>query len=174
MSRLGKIPLAVPQGVKINASGAHVHVEGPKGTATEVIERQALVMQDMGAAFGRINSEFTGPAITRHINILARLGKLPPIKVDGKVVALKYSSPLARAQYMEEVNAMRGLREENALHAQIDPSEAARLDRGAMQRRQAALTGIEMKYVHDDETVQAITTQIAEAQTAMDATAEGA
>ncbi|MEE8311512.1 MAG: 50S ribosomal protein L6 [Candidatus Binatia bacterium] len=31
MSRLGKIPLAVPQGVKINASGADVHVEGPKG-----------------------------------------------------------------------------------------------------------------------------------------------
>ncbi|TFH25320.1 MAG: 50S ribosomal protein L6 [Myxococcales bacterium] len=31
MSRLGKVPLPVPQGVKINAAGADVHVEGPKG-----------------------------------------------------------------------------------------------------------------------------------------------
>jgi large subunit ribosomal protein L6 len=31
MSRLGKIPLPLPQGVKLNLAGDDVHVEGPKG-----------------------------------------------------------------------------------------------------------------------------------------------
>jgi large subunit ribosomal protein L6 len=31
MSRIGKLPIAIPQGVKINVDGPAVHVEGPKG-----------------------------------------------------------------------------------------------------------------------------------------------
>ena len=31
MSRLGKVPITVPAGVKIKAEGCHVEVEGPKG-----------------------------------------------------------------------------------------------------------------------------------------------
>lgn len=31
MSRIGKKPISIPQGVKIQISGAKIHVEGPKG-----------------------------------------------------------------------------------------------------------------------------------------------
>ena len=33
MSRLGKIPLSLPEKVKLNLSGDEIHVEGPKGKA---------------------------------------------------------------------------------------------------------------------------------------------
>lgn len=35
MSRIGKKPIAIPQGVEVNIDGHKVTVKGPKGTLTE-------------------------------------------------------------------------------------------------------------------------------------------
>lgn len=37
MSRIGKAPIAVPQGVEVKQSGSAVEVKGPKGTLSQVI-----------------------------------------------------------------------------------------------------------------------------------------
>lgn len=35
MSRIGKLPIAIPQGVKVSVQGRTVTVEGPKGKLTQ-------------------------------------------------------------------------------------------------------------------------------------------
>jgi hypothetical protein len=161
----------VKRGMMVDQLG---NVEGSKATAFEISERVKLVMQDMGAAYGRLNSEFTQPMINRHAAILGRRGKILPIKVDGQLVTLEYTSPLARAQSAEELTSMRALREEAQAHGTTDPSANARLKNGDMLKRQAALTGIDMDFIRDDDEVQMIMNKIAEADQAMQETAEGA
>jgi large subunit ribosomal protein L6 len=47
MSRLGKKPIAVPQGVKVNISDRNVKIEGPKGAAARVLpDRISAVVKD--------------------------------------------------------------------------------------------------------------------------------
>lgn len=75
-------------------------------SATEVAIDDRNRLWDMGAEFGRIQSEILAPVIARVVFILQRMGKLPAIKVDGKQVTLKYVSPLARAQDQEDLLAL--------------------------------------------------------------------
>jgi len=37
MSRIGKMPVAIPSGVEVNVSGQNISVKGPKGTLTHVL-----------------------------------------------------------------------------------------------------------------------------------------
>ncbi len=37
MSRIGKLPVAIPAGVEITIDGAEVTVKGPKGTLTHTL-----------------------------------------------------------------------------------------------------------------------------------------
>ena len=46
MSRIGKIPVAVPSGVDVTISGAHVTVKGPKGTLEHIVPAPITVARD--------------------------------------------------------------------------------------------------------------------------------
>ena len=46
MSRIGKIPVAVPSGVDVTISGANVTVKGPKGTLEHVVPAPITVARD--------------------------------------------------------------------------------------------------------------------------------
>jgi large subunit ribosomal protein L6 len=48
MSRIGKKPIPVPQGVKINISGNNVEVQGPKGKLSTTVPRGIKVQQNDG------------------------------------------------------------------------------------------------------------------------------
>jgi large subunit ribosomal protein L6 len=48
MSRIGKKPIPVPQGVKINISGNTVEVQGPKGKLTTTVPQGITVQQNDG------------------------------------------------------------------------------------------------------------------------------
>ena len=48
MSRLGKIPVAIPAGVEITMDGTLLTVKGPKGTLTREIKKDVLVTIDGG------------------------------------------------------------------------------------------------------------------------------
>ena len=37
MSRIGKMPVAIPSGVEVNVAGQNISVKGPKGTLTHVL-----------------------------------------------------------------------------------------------------------------------------------------
>ena len=49
MSRIGRKPIPVPTGVKVNVDGSTVRVEGPKGKLSQAVPRELSVRLDNGA-----------------------------------------------------------------------------------------------------------------------------
>ncbi|MEY3926991.1 MAG: hypothetical protein RIS16_970 [Actinomycetota bacterium] len=46
MSRIGKMPIAIPSGVEINVAGQSVSVKGPKGSLTKVLAEPITAKQE--------------------------------------------------------------------------------------------------------------------------------
>lgn len=78
-------------------------IASPRMTATEVLERSAEMSLLLGATYGRLQSELLTPLIKRAFAILRRRGEIPDISLDGRLVAVDYRSPLARAQGQRNV-----------------------------------------------------------------------
>lgn len=139
-------------------------VERPGMTATEVMERQALVAQDMGAAYGRLTNELLQPVLYRVSGILARQGKMPQFRMDGKVVGIQYTSALARAQQYEEVVGMRAFLQDVANLTMIDPSAKYVVNAPKFGRKLAGLTGVDLSVTRTEDEALGLATQEAEAQ----------
>jgi len=75
----------------------------PVRSATEIAAREADVFQSTAAAFGRLQTEFLEKFMRRVIQILKDEGKAPDIKLDGKLVGIKFTSPFAKMQGSEKV-----------------------------------------------------------------------
>jgi Bacteriophage head to tail connecting protein len=82
--------------------------DGPAMTATEVHVRVALIRQLLGPLFGRFQAEDLAPTIKRCFGIAMRSGQLPPPpdSLRDALLSIRYQSPLARAQKLEEVTAI--------------------------------------------------------------------
>lgn len=100
-------------------------------TATEVLERSAETARLLGATYGRLQAELLTPLIARSLAILRRRGEIPPILLDGRDAALRYTSPLAQVQGRADaantllfLNAIRAMGGEAA--RQVDLGAAAR------------------------------------------------
>jgi hypothetical protein len=78
-------------------------VNGPRMTATEVLERSAEMARVLGATYGRLQSELLSPLVARARHILARRGEIPDFPLDHRIVALEYKSPQARYQAQMDV-----------------------------------------------------------------------
>jgi len=48
MSRIGKKPIPVPEGVQINIDGSHIRVSGPKGQLNRELHRDMVIKEDGG------------------------------------------------------------------------------------------------------------------------------
>lgn len=68
----------------------------PGMTATEVLERASENARLLGATYGRLQAELLYPLIRRAIHILVWRGELPDMPLDGDVVQLRHSAPLAQ------------------------------------------------------------------------------
>ena len=80
--------------------------ETPVRTATEMSMRQNDISQTTMATFARIQSEFLEPLIQRIIFVLQEQGALPPLRVDGREVKIKFTSPISRLQDTEDLQAI--------------------------------------------------------------------
>lgn len=78
-------------------------VNGPRMTATEVLERSAEMARILGATYGRLQSELLLPLVSRARAILARRGEVPDLPIDHRRVVLEYKSPQARYQAQQDV-----------------------------------------------------------------------
>lgn len=113
--------------------------DGPSMTATEVHVRVALIRQLLGPLFGRFQAEDLAPTIMRVFGLAMRSGQLPPPPdslMQKGALNIRYQSPLARAQKLEEVTATERLvTNAGAMAAAgmadamdlIDPDEALRV-----------------------------------------------
>ncbi|ACJ00681.1 portal protein [Rhodospirillum centenum] len=81
-------------------------VQGPRMTATEVLERSAEMARMLGATYGRLQSELLVPLVRRCLSLLRRRGAVPDLAADGRLVAVQILSPLARAQQRRDAEAV--------------------------------------------------------------------
>jgi hypothetical protein len=82
--------------------------DGPAMTATEIHARVALIRQQLGPTFGRMQAEYLRALIERCFALAFRGGIFPPVpdSLKGRSFSVKYLSPLARAQKLEDVTAI--------------------------------------------------------------------
>lgn len=82
--------------------------DGPAMTATEVHVRVGLIRQLLGPVFGRMQAEFLQPLVERCFGIMFRAGALGPApeSLAGRTFHVKYISPMARSQKLEDVTAI--------------------------------------------------------------------
>lgn len=79
-------------------------MDDPTKTATEMMMRRQLDLQESGGFFSRLFTEFINKVIKRAVYLLGREGKIPRIEIDGKHYSIKHTSPLAKAMDMEDID----------------------------------------------------------------------
>jgi hypothetical protein len=148
--------------------------DGPAMTATEVHVRVALIRQLLGPVYGRLQSEYLQPLIERCWGLAFRAGVFgtPPPSLRGRQWSIKYTSPLALAQALEEVTAMD--RFETALMAESQISEDVldNYDFDEAAQLRAKKLGVPAKAMRTPEAVAARRAARAEAQQQQQQTAQ--
>lgn len=81
-------------------------MDDPTKTATEITIRRQMDLEDAGASFGRLQVELAGGVIKRVIHVLMNEGKIPPLKIDGQNVDIKYTSPVSRMADMDDAQSL--------------------------------------------------------------------
>ncbi len=148
--------------------------DGPVKTAYEWSVRVETLRKMLGPMFGRFQAEFLQPLIVRAFGIawraniaadFALMGE-PPLSLLNRAFSVRYMSPLARSQRIEEVNAMDRFELALAQEAQIDPTVIDVYDLEAAARERAHLLGVPEKLTRDPRVVARIRAQREQAQLA--------
>lgn len=86
-------------------------VDGPTKTATEFHMRAMMLRRLLGPVYGRFQTEDLAPTVERVFGLAFRAGILPepPASLENRTFSVRYQSPLARAQKMEDVAAIERL-----------------------------------------------------------------
>jgi hypothetical protein len=135
--------------------------ETPAKTAYEWSVRVETLRKMLGPMFGRFQAEFLRPIVERCFGIVWRanaasggalIGK-PPESLVSRWYLVRYMSPLARAQRMEEVAAMDRYELALAQEAAIDPSVLDVYDLDAAARERGHLLGVPYKLMRDERAV---------------------
>jgi Bacteriophage head to tail connecting protein len=131
--------------------------DGPQMTAEEVRVRVGLIRQQNGPIFARLTPEYLQTLVERCFAIAFRAGVLgqPPESLANRDYTIKYTSPLARAQRMEEVSAIDAMLAGVMQHAQIDPNIIDLIDGEVAQREKAIALGVPSKMIRSTDDVTA-------------------
>lgn len=79
---------------------------GTPMSATEVSERMSDLSRQIGAAFGRLQSEFVNKVIRRCLYLLRKQGLIQIPTVNNRIVKIRSSSPLSQAQSYQDIQAV--------------------------------------------------------------------
>jgi hypothetical protein len=141
-------------------------LDDPRMTATQVHAIVGLLRQRMGPRFGRLESEYLQVVVERCFGIALRAGVLgqPPPSLLNRNYTVKYLSPLARAQQIEDVSAMERHEGTMLAEAQALPSVLDTYDWDEAQRHRAKLLGVPLRLVPDPKQVAAKREERAKAQ----------
>lgn len=123
--------------------------DGPAMTATEVHARIQLIRQLLGPIYARLQSEYLQPLVERCFGIAYRAGILgvAPESIQGREIVVRYVSPLARAQRMEEVTAIDQYVAGAMQLAEVNPDILDTIDFDAAQKIRADALGVPSKVV---------------------------
>lgn len=125
----------------------------PNMSATEVIERSMDMARLLGATYGRLQSELLTPLALRAVTILQRRGEIAKFEIDGRVVELDYTSPLARHRAQREAAQMA---EWVAKVSMLGPEALQLLDPLKAARHLASVYGVPADLLRDPEDIKSI------------------
>jgi large subunit ribosomal protein L6 len=100
MSRIGKTPLAVPQGVKVAAAGGRVSVTGPKGAVETFFPEELSLVQEDGGKVLRLGRRDDSKRCKALHGTFRRLlenmvtGVAKPFERDLEIVGVGYQAKL--------------------------------------------------------------------------------
>ena len=80
--------------------------EGPVKSATEISVADRNRLWAMNGEYNRIMAELLAKIVSRGIFILQSKGLMPKFKVNGRSVAVKYTSPFAKTQNTDDIMAL--------------------------------------------------------------------
>lgn len=137
-------------------------------TATQVHAIMGMIRQRMGPRFGRLQSEWLQPLIERCYGLALRAGILgmPPKSLRSRNYSIKYESPLARAQKLEDVAAMDRYEQSLGAEAAVKPDIVDVYEWDKAARRRGELLGVPQDLMIESRKVDAARKQRAEAQAA--------
>lgn len=143
-------------------------------TATEVHARIALLRQQLGPLFGRMQAEYLQGTINRSFMLAFRAGIFgqPPQSLGGRSFTIKYISPLAKSQKLEEVSAINQFNAYLAPFAQIKPEMMDVADFDSQAREMADSLGVPMKTLRTSDDMQALRQARSQQQQAAQAQAQ--
>lgn len=78
----------------------------PVRTLGENQLRTADQFEMTSAAFSRFQTELLERLIKRMVDVLQKAGKIQPIRIDGKAITIKFTSPLAKQQDKRDVDVI--------------------------------------------------------------------
>lgn len=142
--------------------------DGPAMTATEVHVRVNLIRQLLGPVYGRLQVEWLQTLIERCFGLAFRAGVLgqPPDSLRDREFHVRYISPLARAQRLEDVSAMDRIEQGLMLKAQAKPEILDVYDWEGAEELRGQYLGVPGKLMRTDKELAAIRKQRADAQAA--------
>jgi hypothetical protein len=143
--------------------------DGPAMTATEVHVRVGLIRQLLGPQYGRMQSEYLQSLVERCFAIALRAGALgqPPRSLANRQYTVRYLSPLARAQKLEEVVAMDRVETTILTKAEFIPDLIDIYDWEGADRLRAQYLGAPGKLMRSEDDIAALRRQRAEQQQAV-------
>jgi hypothetical protein len=143
--------------------------DGPAMTATEVHVRVNLIRQLLGPIYARLQAEYLQPLIERCFGLAYRASERmwaagltgvfnpPPNEtVAGREFTVRYVSPLARSQKLEEVSAMDQLEDRLVSRAEINPEEMDVYLWEDADRERAKALGVPGKLMRKPEDIKAM------------------
>ena len=135
-------------------------------TATEVMARVEEKMLILAPTLGRLMNELLDPIIDRTFKILLRNNLIPPPPpiLSGQDYVIEYTSPLARAQRMEEMKAINQVITITGGIAQFFPDALDKINVDKLMDQIADLYNIHPEVVRSDDEVKLIREQRAQAQ----------
>lgn len=128
--------------------------DGPAKTAYEYSVRVQMIRQLLGPMYGRLQAEYLTPLITRCFGISYRAGALGVAPESLRDYSVKYENSLARAQKMEEVNAVDQYVAGAVSVAQIYPDVMDTVNFDAIQKIKAKALGVPNSAIPSDAEIQ--------------------
>lgn len=142
-------------------------ISAPQMTATEVIQRREEFVREIGAVFGRLESDYTGPIVERAFSMMLRRGSFGdvstiPEEIQKSGVNFRFASPIEKAKkQIEEATVMQGIDKVLAV-GQIQPKIMNRFDWDAVGKFLADSGDFPQDLTLSDEEVAEIATQQAQ------------
>ena len=140
---------------------------GEKFTATEIVMRARLIVQELGGTYGIIEKELLRPLVDKIIRILTAQGKIPEGFVpDKRYVDVNYLSQLAQSQREGNIENIMKYSQFAQMFGQIDPRATLMLKIEDTMRKISEDLNLDSNLIRNKGEIQAIIQQAQQAQQA--------